>query len=128
MPEECSAKCPLADLELLRGHTGIDSGDAELLEAIRSFAAWFYAPGENAEPEIRYAAELYVRGDHDGTCVPKTLLFAHYKAGQFREQPLLSEAAEAALRGERVASWPAGEPAVGQTWRELFAGYSRRYE
>lgn len=128
MPEACSAKCPLADPELLRHHAEIGPRDRKLLAAIRSFAGWFYAPGQNVDAEIRYAAELYVRGDHDGTCVPKTLLFAHYKAGQFGAQPILSDAARAALRGEAVASWPSGEPAAGPAWNEMFRDYGRRYE
>ena len=131
MPEACSAKCPRYDAETLRLHSSIERDDPELLAALRSFADWLYVPGQNIEEEIRYAAELYTRDDHSGTCIPKALLFAHYKGIQFNSygpQLKMSEAANGAVRGEAVASWPDGEVASGTTWNEMFAGYSRGYE
>lgn len=131
MPEPCSAKCPNYDARRLRQHSRIKLDDPELLAAIVSFAEWFYAPGQDLEEQVHYAAELYTRRDHDGTCVPKTILFAHYKHLQFTSygEPLQpSEAARAALRGETVASWPDGELASGATWNEIFGVYSSRYE
>lgn len=40
----------------------------------------------------------------------------------------LSESARRALNGETVESWPDGEPARGDTWQQMFYGYTRRYD
>ena len=131
MPEACSGKCPLYDAETLSRHSILAVDDPELLVALRSFAAWFYEAGQNIEDELRFAARLYTRDDHDGTCIPKTILFAHYKSIQFDSYGphlRLSDAARAAVRGEAVGSWPDGEIASGTTWNQMFAMYSLRYE
>ncbi|MEO8035202.1 MAG: hypothetical protein ABI837_12275 [Acidobacteriota bacterium] len=131
MPEECSAKCPHYDRSILAIHDTIAEDDPQLLRTLRSFAEWLYMPGQNLDEQIRYAAQLYVRPDHSGTCIPKTLLFAHMKHLQFTSYgPVLelSGAAQAAFRGERAASWPDGEPAAGTTWNEMFGHFNRSYE
>jgi len=130
MPEQCSAKCPRYDAGVMGLHSSIAPDDPELLAALRSFADWLYEPGQDIEEQIRYAAQLYTRDDHSGTCIPKTLLFAHYKGLQFDpySNRRMSEAALAAVKGEAAASWPDGEIASGTSWNEMFGGYSRRYE
>ncbi len=132
MPEACSAKCPNADAKALARHAKIARGNKQLLEALWSFARWFYdEPDEAIAEQVRYAAELYTRPDHAGTCIPKTILFAHYKHLQFNSYgPALkvTAAAHAAARGETVASWPDGELASGRTWNEMFASYGARYD
>lgn len=130
MPEPCSEKCARYDARLAKKHARIEPDDPELQAALRSFAAWFYAAGQDIEGQIRYAAELYTRRDHTGTCIPKTILFAHYKHLQFDSsgEPLrLSDAARTAVNGEPVASWPDGEEAAGEEWGVLFARYGERY-
>jgi hypothetical protein len=131
MPEACSAKCPHYDANVLAGHTTINEDDPDLLEALDSFLAWFYKPGQDIDEQRRFAAELYVRKDHTGTCIPKTVLFMHLKHLQFdsdhRLLELTAEAA-AALKGRVVASWPDAERCSGQTWNEMFARYLARYE
>ena len=130
MPESCSSKCPRYEAAIVKEHSRVAPDDPELLATIRSFAEWFYATGKDVEPQVRYAAELYTREDHDGTCIPKTLLFAHYKQLQLDVYgaPELSPAAGAALKGRPVASWPDGIEASGPTWAEMFHQYSRRYD
>lgn len=134
MPEPCSEKCPNYDAASFAQRAEIEVDDSELVNTIRDFAAWFYAPGQEAsliDEQVRYAASLYTRQDHSGTCVPKTMLFAHYKHLQFSSGwPMLelSPAAAAALRGEEIASWPEGGPARGRTWNVMFAQYSRGYD
>ena len=128
--ESCSAKCPRYDAEVLTLRKGMESDDPELVVALRSFADWLYVPGQDLEEQIRFAGKLYVREDHEGTCLPKTLLFMHYKHLQFTyDEPLeLSKEARAAFKGKVVGSWPDGERCAGSTWNEMFAEYSRRYE
>ena len=130
MPESCSAKCPLYEAAALEEHARISPDDPELLATIRSFAEWFYAKGKDVEAQVRYAAQLYTREDHDGTCIPKTLLFAHYKQLQFDVYgaPDLTPFARAAVKGRPVASWPDGYEASCTTWAEMFREYSRRYD
>lgn len=131
MPEPCSDKCPNYDAETLRRHNKIKRDDRELQDALRSFANWFYEPGQDLEEQIRFAAELYTREDHSGTCIPKTILFMHYKHLQFSSYKTLtlSEKAKAAIKGAPAASWPDGEPASGATtWNQMFASYSHRYD
>jgi hypothetical protein len=75
------------------------------MAAIRSFTEWFFHPDEDKETywiaeTVRYAADLYTRADHTGTCIPKTVLFAYYKGVQFSS-------------GDPVASWPEGEVRSG---------------
>ena len=122
-------QCPNADRAILDQHASIDRDDPELQSAIRSFAAWFFE-GDAREDIARYAAELYTRADHTGTCIPKTILFAYYKGLQFdgESMPPLSATATAALRGEEVESWPAGELRAGETWNALFRDYTARYQ
>ena len=98
-------------------------GEAPLL-----FAKWFFAESEDLEEPIRYAADLYTREDHSGTCIPKTLLFAYYKLLQFDAAPAISETARAAIRGELVHSWPDGEIRSGPTWDQMFREYTSQYE
>lgn len=103
MPEECSAKCPRYDAGMTRLHANIMPDNPELLASLRSFADWLYVAGQDLDEQIRYAAQLYTRDDHDGTCIPKTLLFAHYKHLQYtsEDEPLqLSDAATAAMKGQ----------------------------
>lgn len=85
---------------------------------------------EEIEEHLRYAADLYIREDHTGTCIPKTLLFAYYKGLQFMPEnpPRLSETAKAALRSKPVSSWPDGEIRSGVTWNEMFREYTAQYE
>lgn len=134
MPEPCSSKCPNFDADLARQHATMSETDATLLATIRNFADWFYKPGQSEEmldEQIRHAAKLYVRRDHTGTCVPKTVLFMHYKLLQYSTYtaPLeLSEYARAALQGKDTLSWPDGESAHGLTWNGMFGRYSSRYE
>lgn len=132
MPEPCSAKCPNADAAILAQHASTDPGDEELQATLWSFARWFYdEPDDLIAAQVRYAAQLYTRSDSDGTCIPKTILFAHYKNLQFNSDgpPLkLSNHARAAIRGELVPSWPDGEPASGTTWNQMFEGYSLGYD
>lgn len=130
MPEGCSGKCPLYDAGILAMHSTISPDDPELLAALRSFAQWFYVKDQNLDEQIRFAAQLYTREDHAGTCIPKTLLFAHYKQLQLdvygaRE---VSPVARAALKGLPVASWPEGDLAGGDTWAEMFFDYTRSYD
>jgi hypothetical protein len=125
-------QCPNADRTILDRHAAIARDDAELLEALRSFARWILAEDAReyqVEETIRYATDLYTRPDHTGTCIPKTILFACYKAQQFTGEPMkLSEAARDALKGLPVPSWPDGSTRSGRTWNELFKDYSRRYD
>lgn len=128
--------CPNADRNVLDAHATLDRDDPDLQVAIRRFAEWFYHPDVLKEPQqieetIRYAADLYTRADHTGTCIPKTILFAHYKGMQFNSYeppPRLSDEATAALRGEPTRSWPGGEVQSGRTWNELFQDYTARYD
>lgn len=131
MPEACSARCPKYDAGSILLHASMPPDDPELLATLRSFADWLYVGGQDLDEQIRYAAQLYTRDDHDGTCLPKTLLFAHYKHLQFSSEvePLqLSDAARAAMKGEPVRSWPDGELASGTTWNEMFGIYSEGYD
>jgi hypothetical protein len=126
-------QCPNADRAILDHHSKLPRDDAELQEAIRSFAKWFFDPSvtaEEMEEHLRYAADLYTREDHSGTCIPKTLLFAYYKLFQFDPDfaPAISETARAALRGEAVRSWPDGKIRGGVTWDEMFREYTARYD
>ena len=120
--------CPNADRAILDEHSKLQRDDAELQAAIRSFAKWFLAESEDPEEAIRYAADLYTREDHTGTCIPKTLLFACYKLSQFDFAPEISETARAAIKGEPVRSWPDGEIRSGLTWNQMFREYTSRYE
>ena len=126
--------CPYADRALLELHAAISSDDPELLLQIRSFIEWFFAePREPAyiEEVTRYAADLYTRPDHSGTCVPKAVLFAVYKVRQYDSYvstPHMTEAAEAAVGGDSVASWPDGEIRRTLGWSALFRWHSLRYE
>jgi hypothetical protein len=131
MPESCSEKCPNYDADILGKHAEIRPDDRQLLAAIRSFAEWFYEPGQDIEPQIRYAANLYTRSNHAGTCIPKTILFAHYKILQLSSYggaPRVRKEAVRALAGEEVASWPEGEIASGSSWNALFGLYSAGYD
>jgi hypothetical protein len=127
-------QCPNADRAILDEHSKLPLDNAELQEAIRSFAKWFFdetATEEELEENIRYAANLYTREDHTGTCIPKTLLFAYYKGFQFYmpdEMVPISETAKAAIRGEPVSSWPDGVIRSGLTWKQMFGDYTSRYE
>lgn len=126
-------QCPNADRRILDLHAQIARDDPELVVALRSFADWFFSPeaeARDAAENLRYAADLYTRGDHSGTCIPKTILFAYYKGMQFSdgEAPPLSDAARAALKGLPVASWPDRVLRSGGTWDELFGDYGRRYD
>lgn len=128
-------ECPKADRNVLDIHATIDRDDPELQAAVRSFAEWFYHPDvlndrEEIDENLRYAATLYTRDDHTGTCIPKAILFSHYKGMQFNSwgaAPRLSEQAATALRGEPTRSWPDGEVRTGRTWNELFEEYTARY-
>lgn len=131
MPEPCSSKCPLYDARTFALHGKLAEDDPELLKTLKSFADWMYQPGQDLDEQIRYAAQLYTRDDHDGTCIPKTILFAHYKSLQYNSYgPGLQVRAEAlaAFKGEPSACWPDGEIASGVTWNELFGGYSKGYD
>ena len=127
-------RCPRADAAAFARHAKIKPDDGTLLAAIRDFVAWFYAPGQpqsQLDEQVQYAAELYTRRDHDGACIPKTVLFAHYKHLQYETYgPTLelSEPARHALQGKTVASWPDGEEARGDTWNQLFAEYTMGYD
>lgn len=126
-------QCPNADRAILDLHAKIKRNDPELLAALRSFAAWFFAPEAEArvvEQQIQYATDLYTRTDHSGTCIPKTILFAYYKWLQLSSGygPELSDSARDALKGVAVASWPDGAVRRGRTWGASFEDYSARYE
>ncbi len=124
--------CPNADRSVLDLHDSIPRDEANLLEAIGSFVDWVMEADEYWRSEVtRYAAELYTRPDHSGTCVPKTVLFAIYKGIQFdsmSDGPPLSDRGIAAVRGEPVERWPDGQTASGATWSEMFRNYAKHYE
>jgi hypothetical protein len=135
MPEPCREACPNYDRAAFDARAKMRPDDKDLRRAIDSFLSWFYSA--EASPALldevgRYAAQLYMRSDHSGTCIPKTVLFAHYKGVQISGPEgiadQLSTTAQRALRGEEVASWPDGELASGDTWNALFAAYGRGYE
>jgi hypothetical protein len=132
--QEPCISCPNADREVLDLHSTISRDDQELREVIRSLTDWMIADASASfrTDVIRYAADLYTRDDHSGTCIPKTVLFAIYKLLQFDSSGgsglRLSDEATSAIRGETVPRWPDGEPARGDRWAALFAGYSQRYD
>jgi predicted RNase H-like nuclease len=131
MPESCSAKCPNYDARLFALHSSITPTDRALLKALRSFGKWMYADGEDYRQELRHAAHLYTREDHQGTCIPKTMLFMFYKNLQYSTYTdplkLRPEAAEA-MRGNPAPAWPDGELAQGDSWNNMFGFYSLRYD
>jgi hypothetical protein len=124
--------CPNADRAVLDRHARLKKDNSELVGALRSFAEWFFAPdtAPNVIDEyVHYGVDLYTRKDHTGTCVPKTIVFAFYKATQFTVYtPEVSESARAAWNGQPVASWPDGVVRSGRTWNELFANYTASYD
>lgn len=132
MPESCAGRCPNAEPRILWQHARIKRDDQELLAALWSFARWFYdEPDDQIAEQVGYAAELYTRRNHEGTCIPKTLLFAHYKLLQldpYAATLKLTDVARAAIRGQEVPSWPDGESASCPAWNQMFAGYGARYE
>jgi len=131
LPEGCSAKCPNYEPQRFALHGAIAPDDPVLLEQLRSFAEWLYLPGQDYEQEIRHAALLYARTDHSGTCIPKTMLFMHYKHLQYSSYgPTLELRPEAleAIRGNQTPSWPDGEPAACDSWNKMFGFYSDRYD
>lgn len=134
MPEACSSKCPNADETLLAMHDTIPRDDPELQEALRQFARWFYdasVTDKELEEQIRHAAELYTRAGITGTCIPKTILFMHYKHIQYSNytEPMkVSDAARQACRGETVASWPDGALACGISWNAMFRELTMSYD
>jgi hypothetical protein len=134
-PPEASAACDNcrnADPEARAGHATIAPDDPELLAAIRSFTDWLLEPGE-AEKDgelIRRAAELYVREDHDGMCIPKNVFFAMSKLQQFGagEWKLSERGRGALVEGAVVNSWPDKRRRRAQKWAFLFRWYNRRYD
>ena len=135
-PPEASAPCDNcrnADVEARGIHATLAQDDPDLVAAIRSFTDWLLEPGEAGqwdEELIRRSAELYIRADHDGMCIPKCVFFAIYKLGQFAPELHfeLSETGRKAMSGEIVNSWPDNRRRRAQTWGFLFRWYNSRYD
>lgn len=126
-------ECPNAARAVLDQHSLIARDDEELLETIRSFAIWLMDAGSETRIEevVRYAADLYTRKDHTGTCVPKTVIFAvgKYRSLDSYGDPFkLTPHGKKAVLGEEVECWPTGERRRTIPAREMFYEYARRYD
>ncbi len=119
---ECGA-CPNAPPE--HPVTRLEVPPAELDERVRAFADRFFVRPDDRNDEyedvVGYAKEIYTRPTLEyGARVPKTVLFAFYKIGQFPSYGTaleISEWGRAALDpGNEVASWPDGVPRRGRSW------------
>jgi len=121
--------CPVAASQDCAAHTEIADDDPRLASVIDELVTRIVADEEQRRSIAAYARELYVRDDHAGTALPKTVVFSVYKHGQMSGSPVrLTDWGHRLFAGDEVERWPHGSKTKGPRALEMFEEYSKRYQ
>ena len=124
-----AVQCPIALEQSCEDHDSIEENDSRLMKATRALVRRLVSRPEDRRSVTQYARELYVRGNHLGSSLPKAVLFSIYKHDQFAYNGLeVTPLCQAILHGEEVKRWPGRGTTRGPTMSQMLEVYSMRYQ
>ena len=130
LAESCVAvECPIALEQGCQHHAYLDENDPRLIKAADAIVKLLVSQDENRSAIAEYARELYVRGDHAGSSLPKAVLFIIYKTQQHVWCGIeLTRIGREIFHGREVERWPGKGRTRGPTISQMLEVYSKRYE